>query len=58
VNVAVVLATKLEVIFFTTPQRWNDTWMRGSARYSSANMVAVPVVDRDTIAKWIIENVT
>ena len=59
VKVAVVLGTKLEVFMLTSPQWWNTVWTRRIAGYSSdQNMAAKLIVDRDFVAKWIIENVT
>lgn len=61
IKVAVVLGTKLEVIFFTAPQQWNIVWTRkndGIIYTTGSIMPATPVVTRNTIAQWIIENVT
>jgi len=61
VSVAVVLGTKLEVIFFTSPVQWNSCWTRHSSSiiYTAAiGFPATPIVARDTIAQWIIERVT
>lgn len=60
VKIAVVLGTRLETIFFVAPQQWNAVWMRRDTGiiYTADTMPATPIVSRDTITQWIIENVT
>lgn len=60
VKVAVVLGTKLEVFMLASPPYWNASWTRGDNVYIPDNkgMTLFAIVDRDFVAKWIIENVT
>jgi len=60
VNVAVVLGTKTEVFMLATPVHWNTSWIRSNDVYIPDNkgLQQFTIVDRDFVARWIIENVT